>query len=104
MRALVDTSASESFLVAAGDVFAGRLDPVAAWAGYEGHHGNLFDRYFDRWGDAQARLVAATAMVQTAERIAAAGLDWHGLLDDVAARMTALRARTIRIPRNVTSS
>ena len=62
MRALVDTSALESFLVAAGDVSAGRLDPVAAWAGYEGHHANLFDRYFDR--------------------IAAAGLDWHGLLDD----------------------
>jgi len=98
MRALVDTSALESFLVAAGDVSAGRLDPVAAWAGYEGHHGDLFDRYFDQWGDAQARPVAAAAMVQTAERIAAAGLDWHGLLDDVTARMTALVPGDLEVP------
>ena len=98
MRALVDTSALESFINAAGEAYAGVLDPATAWVGYEHRHADLFARYFDGWGDAQARPAAAAAMVQTAKRLAAAGLDWHGLLDDVAARMTALVPGDLEVP------
>jgi len=98
MRAVVDTSALESFIVAAAEVSAGVLDPVTAWTGYERGHQEVFARYFDGWGEAQRRSTAATAMVQTAARLAASGLDWHGLLGDVAARMTALAPGELDIP------
>jgi len=98
MRAVVDTSALESFIDAAGEASTGEVEPVTAWAGYEHRHADLFARYFDRWGDVQRRPAAAAAMVQTAERLAASGLDWHGLLDDVAARMTALVPEDLEVP------
>ena len=94
MRAVIDTSALKSFMVAAYEVSTGALDTVTAWVEYEHRHGDLFDRYFDGWGDAERRPAAAVAMVQTAESLAASGLDWDGLLDDVAARMTALVLRS----------
>ena len=98
MRAIVDTSALESFIVAAGEASTGVLDPVTVWVGYERRHADLFARYFDGWGQAQRRPAAAPAMVQTAERLAASGLDWHWLLDDVAARMTAHVPGDLEVP------
>lgn len=98
MRAIVDTSALTSFLVAAGETSAGVLDPVTAWAGYERQHRDVFARYLDGWGDDQHRSAAVAAMVQTAERLADAEVDWHGQLEDVAARMTAVVPGDLEVP------
>lgn len=98
IHAVVDTSALESFLVAAGKASPGTIDPVTAWAGYERDHREVFARYFDGWGDPQHRSAAAAAMVQAAEGLAASGQDWRELIDDVAARMTGLVPGDLEIP------
>jgi hypothetical protein len=98
MRAVVDTSALESFISSAGEVSAGAAHPVTAWDGYERRHHELFARYFAGWGKAERRAAAAAAMVHTAEQLTAAGTDWHRLLADVAARMTALVSADLEIP------
>jgi hypothetical protein len=98
MRAVVDTSALASFIAAAREVSAGQGDPVTAWEAYERGQHEVFARYFAGWGKAERRPAAAAAMVQTAERLTTAGLDWPGLLQDVAARMTALVPTDHEIP------
>lgn len=98
MRAVVDTSALESFIAAAGESSAGLLDPITAWNGYELGHEDLFARYFDGWGDANKRPAAAAVMVETAARLVDGGVDWHRLLGDVVARLTALVPRDLEIP------
>ena len=77
-------------MAAAESVAAGTMDPVRAWAKYERRHRDVFDRYFDGWGDVHQRPVAAAMMVQTAERLGGSRLDWPGLFADAAVRITAL--------------
>jgi hypothetical protein len=98
MRAVVDTSALESFIVAAGEVSAGKADPVTAWDAYERRHLDVFARYFEGWGKPERRPAAAAAMAETAERLASTATDWPGLLEDVAARMTELVPADLEIP------
>jgi hypothetical protein len=98
MRALVDTSALDSFLAAAGEVSTGQADATTAWEAYERRHDDLFARYFSGWGKPERRPAAAAAMVETAQRLITTGANWPGLLSDVVARMSALVPADLEIP------
>jgi hypothetical protein len=98
MRALVGTSALNSFMAAAESVATGTMDPLTAWALYEQRHPDLFERYFDGWGDVDQRPVAASRMVETAERLHASGSYWQDLFADAGARITALTDGDYEVP------
>jgi hypothetical protein len=66
VRAVVKTSALTSFLTAADDVAAGRVDPMSAWTAYEQKHAEVFAAYLRAWGSPVGRPAAAAAMARAA--------------------------------------
>jgi hypothetical protein len=98
VRVVVDTSALASFLGAADEVTAGRLEPLAAWTVYEKQHPEVFASYLTGWGSPDRRPAAAAAMPATAARLRTAAVDWPGLLEQVTAAMAPLVEADVELP------